>query len=223
MYNGGKNGAGVYQTIINQMPPHEIYIEAFLGSGAIMRQKKPAKRNIGIEINQKAVTRFWQDPGGGIEVIQDCAIAYIRQIKRTISKQALIYADPPYPLFARAGLNSRLYDYELTDQQHIEFLGHAKELPCMICISSYPNELYDKILKGWRILDFTAQTRKGTATERLYMNYPEPKKLHDYSYLGCDRTDRQRIKAKIHRQVAGLLKLPVLEREAILEAFSKSM
>ena len=31
-YPGGKNGAGIYQRIINHMPPHETYIEAFLGS-----------------------------------------------------------------------------------------------------------------------------------------------------------------------------------------------
>ena len=28
-YPGGKGGAGVLQTIINQQPPHEVYIEPF--------------------------------------------------------------------------------------------------------------------------------------------------------------------------------------------------
>jgi DNA adenine methylase len=32
-YPGGKSGAGVYQTIINLMPPHTVYIEPFLGGG----------------------------------------------------------------------------------------------------------------------------------------------------------------------------------------------
>ncbi len=26
-YPGGKNGAGVYQTLINLIPPHEVYID----------------------------------------------------------------------------------------------------------------------------------------------------------------------------------------------------
>ena len=39
-YAGGKNGAGIFQRIINQMPPHNCYIEAFLGSGAILRRKR---------------------------------------------------------------------------------------------------------------------------------------------------------------------------------------
>jgi DNA adenine methylase len=49
-YPGGKNGAGVYQTIINLMPPHQVYIEPFLGGGAIMRLKRPAQLNIGIDL-----------------------------------------------------------------------------------------------------------------------------------------------------------------------------
>ena len=38
-YPGGKNGAGVYQAIICQIPPHQVYVEPFLGSGAVMRLK----------------------------------------------------------------------------------------------------------------------------------------------------------------------------------------
>lgn len=34
-YFGGKAGSGTYQTIINQIPPHRVYIEPFVGGGAI--------------------------------------------------------------------------------------------------------------------------------------------------------------------------------------------
>jgi len=54
-YPGGKNGSGVYQRIISQMPPHEVYIEPFLGAGAIMRLKRPAKLNIGIDLDSRAL------------------------------------------------------------------------------------------------------------------------------------------------------------------------
>jgi DNA adenine methylase len=57
-YPGGKNGSGVYQAIINQMPPHRVYVEPFLGGGAIMRLKRPAEMNIGIDLDQDAVHAF---------------------------------------------------------------------------------------------------------------------------------------------------------------------
>jgi hypothetical protein len=57
-YPGGKNGAGVYQTIINLMPPHPVYIEPFLGGGAILRLKQPAALNIGIDLDAAAIARI---------------------------------------------------------------------------------------------------------------------------------------------------------------------
>ena len=43
-YPGGKAGAGVWQRIINQMPPHRLYVEPFVGAGAVLRAKRPAER-----------------------------------------------------------------------------------------------------------------------------------------------------------------------------------
>jgi DNA adenine methylase len=44
-YDGGKGAMGVAQWIINQIPPHRVYIEPFLGGGAVLRLKKPAHRH----------------------------------------------------------------------------------------------------------------------------------------------------------------------------------
>ncbi len=57
-YPGGKSGAGVYQTIINLMPPHRVYIEPFLGGGAIMRLKRPAAVNIGIDLDPEVISNW---------------------------------------------------------------------------------------------------------------------------------------------------------------------
>ena len=48
-YPGGKSGSGVYQQIINQIPPHHTYIEAFAGDATIARLKAPSIETILIE------------------------------------------------------------------------------------------------------------------------------------------------------------------------------
>ena len=50
-YPGGKGGAGVYQTLISQMPPHSTYIEAFTGGGGVLRHKRPAALNVDVDRN----------------------------------------------------------------------------------------------------------------------------------------------------------------------------
>jgi DNA adenine methylase len=54
-YPGGKSGSGVYQTLINLMPPHDVYVEAFLGGGGVMREKLPAGLNVGIDLDRASL------------------------------------------------------------------------------------------------------------------------------------------------------------------------
>jgi len=63
-YPGGKNGAGVYQTIINLMPPHRVYIEPFLGGGAILRLKRPAAVTVGLDLDPAVISQ-WRSPLAG--------------------------------------------------------------------------------------------------------------------------------------------------------------
>lgn len=58
-YPGGKNGAGIFQRLISLMPPHDCYIEPFLGGGAVMRLKRPAALNIGVDLDPEVI-RAWQ-------------------------------------------------------------------------------------------------------------------------------------------------------------------
>jgi hypothetical protein len=61
-YPGGKAGDGVYQSLINLMPPHQSYIEPFVGSGAILRLKRPAARNIGVDLDPTVIA-WWRSAG----------------------------------------------------------------------------------------------------------------------------------------------------------------
>jgi DNA adenine methylase len=62
-YPGGK--AAVVHKLINLMPPHSTYVEAFLGGGAVMRSKQPAAYNIGVDLDA-AVISGWS--AGAVEM-----------------------------------------------------------------------------------------------------------------------------------------------------------
>jgi len=166
-YFGGKGASGVHQTIINHQPPHQVYIEPFLGGGYVFRKKKPAKENIGIELNKETFYQWCAlTPGVKFDserayivrtieeskftVINMNAIDYLRSIqaKRFFNvdpKQVLIYLDPPYPNTTRK--SNTKYQHELFDNEHEELLKIIVKLPYLVQISTYDNELYKRYLK----------------------------------------------------------------------------
>lgn len=222
-YPGGKNGAGIYQRLINLMPPHECYIEAFLGSGAILRRKKPAARNIGIDVDAGVIAR-WDD--GGREDLVFINTDAVEWLKARITPTAqtglrgtLIYCDPPYMGRTRCRPKRALYRHELLSTgAHEELLQILTTIPAMVMISGYRCRLYDRMLTGWQRVDYQAMTRGGTKPECVWINYAPPTELHDYRFLGEDFHDRCRIGRKIARWSRRLAALPPLERAAIIAA-----
>jgi len=131
-----------------------------------------------------------------------------------------VYVDPPYLMETRRQ-QRQLYRYEYSESQHIELLDCLKVLPCPVMVSGYWSKLYADMLAGWRVQSFEAWTRGNTpATEYLWMNYPRPLELHDYTHLGDNFRERERIKRKKARWVKRLKKMPLLERQAILSAIA---
>lgn len=228
-YPGGKNGGGAYQTVINQIPPHRVYIEPFLGSGAVMRHKRPALINIGLDINPEVVAAFGcasgvVDTSGfnrrqpKIELATVDALEYLASYK--FAGDEFLYCDPPYLLSTRS--RKQIYLRELSDSDHKRLLELLKSIPAAVAIAGYWSKLYARELRRWRFITYESMTRGGRkATEYLWMNYPEPTALHDYRYLGSDRTERQRIKRKCARWEGKLERMPLLERQALLATIQK--
>lgn len=195
------------------MPPHETYIETHIGGGAILRKKKPAAVNIGIDIDSKVIAQWWQNPLEDTRFILGDCHQFLKEYQFT--GKELVYCDPPYLLETRKG--GRLYRHEYTLEQHIELLEIVKNLPCMVLISGYYSKLYSDILAGWNVKTFLAQTRGGTpATEYVWFNFKEPLFLHDPRFIGTDYRDRERIKKKANRWVNRFESLPLLEKQAIM-------
>ncbi|MCI0575729.1 MAG: hypothetical protein L0331_05915 [Chloroflexi bacterium] len=300
MHPGGKGAT--FRHIINQMPPHRVYIESHLGGGAVMANKRPARLSIGLDVNPavlqataaaiapgsivvagdvdvplgengdgrrrpspalamlqvnghtgngdraRAATPISGDAGATPETAMLAAIGRNSDVDHTaissdvagaqfhfrcvdaarflaayrFAGDEFVYADPPYPRDTRRSAR-QLYEFEYTDEQHEELLKVLLQLNCCVAVSSYWSELYADTLAAWRTISFTAQTRGGgTATEWLWMNYPEPVELHDYRWLGNNFRERERIKRKKQRWLNRLQNMDVLERRAILWAIQES-
>lgn len=214
-YPGGKNAAGVYQRLISLMPPHRVYVEAFAGSGALIRRKRRASANFAIERDPRQAARLSLP---GVHVVNGDARDWLAA--RCWNGDELIYADPPYLMSARSWQRP-LYRCELgTDQEHAELIALLRSLRAMVMISGYRSGLYDAALSDWNRVDYQAQTRRGMVTESVWFNFPLPVRLHDYSYLGEDFHDRLRIQRKINRLRAKLAALPPLERAAVIDGIS---
>lgn len=214
-YQGGKGKGGVFQKLINFMPPHEVYIETHLGGGAVMRNKRAAEKNIGIEIDPKVIEMWTNANPIGFELIHEDAVNYLSNYRYT--GKELVYSDPPYLRETRKK-RERLYKYEYSRDQHIELLKLLKSLPCMVMISGYESALYNDSLNGWHTHSFQSKCHYGVATEWLWMNYKAPVELHDYRFLGKNFRERERIKKKSERWVAKLKSMPILERQALMSA-----
>jgi DNA adenine methylase len=217
-YPGSKNGAGVYQNLINLMPKHDVYIEAFLGSGAVLRNKREAKTNIGVEIDEKVIEKFWED--SEFEIYNFSAFGFFRTnlfTERFNNRNTLIYCDPPYLKSVRSS-KQKIYNFEfMFDDEHIRLLNKLKDLDCNVMISGYESKLYNEHLPGWRKSTFGTSNRAGKKTiETVWMNYPEPRELHDYSYLGDNFRERERIMKKRKRLKKRLLEMDKFERLALI-------
>ncbi len=212
-YPGGKSGAGVYQRIINLIPPHRVYIEAFLGGAAIMRHKKPADVSIGIDVDARALrTASPQLSMQACTLINSDAISFLHEY--AWRGDEFVYCDPPYMMSTRR--SGPLYRFEMSDDDHRDLLSTILTIPAAVMISGYESELYHRQLQGWSIDTFKAMTRGGQlADEYLWMNYDTPALLHDDQYLGENFRDRERIKRKRNRWSTRFRNLPLHEQGAI--------
>lgn len=81
-YPGGKSGAGIYQRLINLIPPHRILIVPFAGHCGIVRNIRPAEETIVID-RSEVVCQWWHDwsrskKGRSIEIHHTDGIEYLR-------------------------------------------------------------------------------------------------------------------------------------------------
>lgn len=261
-YKGGKNGSGVFQRLICMMPPHDFYIEMFLGSGAVLRRKKPARMSHAYELSKPAIAEIAQHlpadrfepwdlnaewdvvgplpgcggtsigfnvPGGlqsNLEIYNVDAFAAVKA-KYVASSyfwglndptRTVLYADPPYPDSVRSS-PGKIYEFELmAEKEHAELCDLLLSLPCKVIVSGYENELYNSKFKGWRKETINTTNRAGSRViETVWLNFPEPVELHDYSHVGDNYRDRWRFEKRLRNWTGQLKAMRPAERGAMVE------
>lgn len=210
-YFGSKATYGLCQPIISMMPPHDTYIETHLGGGAIMQRKPSAMRNIGIDIDSKAISGF--KCNYDVELVHGCAHDFLRNYDYKGSE--LVYCDPPYLLSTRT--SKRRYRFDYKDKDHIQLLELLKTLPCNIILSGYASSLYNQLLKGWQTMELQVMNQGGVRTEKLWFNFTIDK-VHWVSFAGKNFTHRQCIKRKAQNWGRRYKEMPGDERLAVLAA-----
>lgn len=209
-YPGGKGRS--YQSVINLMPPHDTYIESHLGGGAVMRFKRPARRNLCCDLDPVAIERFAPSAPPGAELVVDDATSFLSTFEYVGGE--LVYSDPPF--WAEARRRERCYRYDYGRRDHERLVEVLRGLPCLVMLSGYRNPLYDDELSDWHRTDLVLPTQVGLVAESIWTNFLPGEILHDYSYVGDDFREREALKRRRSTNVRRLAAAHSLERSATL-------
>lgn len=216
-FPGGKGR--LYQKLISLMPPHRVYIEAFAGGGAILRHKRPAKRNIALERDFSTLIQLRAKCSPGALLI--CADAFSFLSNYAFRGDELVYCDPPYLPSSRR--RRRVYRLDLSEERHADLLQLIVNLPCMVMISGYPSALYAERLGDWEHECFQVRTHSSWTTESIWCNFNKPDVLHDGRFLGGNFRERHTIRRRLERTRKRLKALSTSEKGELLAWLSREL
>ena len=210
-YAGGKGVS--YRNIINLIPPHVKYIETHLGGGAVMRNKRQASNQIGID-RDPSVIALWRRKWPNLcRVMQGDALECLPDLQ--LDSDTVVYVDPPYHPDSRR--RRRVYRYDYTVGDHELLLDCLAELPCKVLLSGYRTALYEERLAQWSVHTFMARTHVDTREECVWFNFPRPLSPHDDRYLGDTFREREVIRRRRVRLRTRIGRLPSAEKRLLHE------
>jgi site-specific DNA-adenine methylase len=231
-YRGNKSVKGLYQFIINRIPPCKTFIEAFAGSAQITKKLFIAAdtdrincsschpENIVLNDCNRSLNFDFTKHLPVPTVISNYPAAQLLKSLVTANADTFIYCDPPY-LKSTRGSYRNIYKHEMTVDDHREFLLLVRKGSFNCMISHYECDLYNDLLPYWNKEFYKVCYHGHVKNECIYYNYEKPSTLLSYRYVGSDCWDRQRIARKINRFVKKLNSLPELERNTILARLHK--
>lgn len=210
-YPGGKGKS--YPHLINLMPPHTTYIETHLGGGAVMRNKRPAPTQIGIDVDARVIDQWRHLDSPLCELVCSDAVDYLS--RRKLDAQTLVYADPPYMKSTRR--RARVYRHEYSDADHERLAIFLNAAPCKVMISGYESELYRSLFRAWNRVSFQAKTHTCVREECVWLNFEPAVRLHDVTHFGKTFREREVIRRRTKRLQARIGRLSAVEQHGLLD------
>jgi DNA adenine methylase len=193
------------------MPPHRVYVEAFVGGGAVLRHKRPAQREIAVDRSLDCLARLSHHVSARVFLVCADAIEFLQSYE--FAGDELVYCDPPYlPELRR---QKRVYRHDMTSRDHIELIATLTALPCRVMISGYPSDIYDSLLALWNREQFKARTNREWVTEAVWFNYAKPTLLHDGRFDADDARRRHTLRKRLARLHRRVVKMSVAERSEL--------
>jgi len=233
---GSKNGSGVFQRIIGWMPPHDLYVEPFCGSGAIYLHKRAARHSVLIDSDPAAIAkldrvlgddrRSHTAAGDGatrptVELVTGDGIAWLERFRPASDLDVLVYCDPPYVREARRDPQRDYYgEHDWTDADHARLLTLLLHAEWNWLLSGLPSDLYESMIAGLEAERLQVSTRGGPVVECLWSNYVRPARLHDPRYAGADYSQRWNQSKRQRRWVRMLEEMDARERHAMLDVLN---
>jgi DNA adenine methylase len=209
-YPGGKGKC--YQRLISLMPPHTTYLESHLGGGAVLRHKRPARVNIGIDADPKVIEAWQRENAHLCMLVHDDAASFLASY--SFEGGELVYADPPY--LAEVRRRPKVYRHDYTAADHDQLLEVLTALPCHVMVSGYDSTMYRDRLRHWRRVTFAAKTHVDVREESVWLNFDPPTALHDASHLGETFRERQTIRRRLARVMDKFGRMHPVERHQVL-------
>lgn len=223
-YFGSKNQ--LYQALINLIPRHDLYVEAFAGFAAVGRHLMPAPTRVFMERDPIQCRRLEQHLLPPDQVLCGDALSMLRGVVYLGSPRSFVFVDPPYPISDRRDPRPR-YRCEMTDEQHQELIRMLKPARARVMVCGFPWGIYAAAFDGdpaWHRHDFKVTLRGGRrGMESVWCNYADPYPLHDYRYWGQNRKVRQDVRRLVSRTVSKIKRLDPHRRQAVLDAIHRDV
>lgn len=78
-------------------------------------------------------------------------------------EDTFLFVDPPYIIY---GKKHGIYELPFTVDDNRDLAKRLKELPCKVMVTHYPNKLFDRYYKGWRVEQIETYKGSGALVER---------------------------------------------------------